>query len=131
MLLREAGERRQKSGVGPVGQEGDVDPRGRAVRCRCCGHPVTHTGERMEVNGQHEHVCVNPSGIPFHIGCFRAAPGCVPHGPAESYWSWFAGYRWQIALCGGCGTHLGWAFHGDAPFHGLVMARVVEDDGAS
>lgn len=102
----------------------------RALVCRACDHLVTHPSARMQVRGEHEHVCVNPSGIAFRIGCFRVAPGVVPHGPSYDYWSWFAGYRWQIVLCGGCRTHLGWAFHGEAglAFFGLVTPRLRERD---
>lgn len=87
------------------------------------------------MRGEHEHVCVNPHGIAFHIGCYASAPGCVPYGRTESFWSWFPGYRWQIALCAGCGRHLGWGFSadGEASFHGLVAQRIVEreeGDGA-
>jgi hypothetical protein len=82
----------------------------------------------MEVRGQHEHVCVNPSGIPFHIGCFRSAPGCQALGVPESYWSWFDGYGWQVATCGGCAHHLGWAFSGEGGgFYGLIVARLLEE----
>lgn len=31
-------------------------------------------------------------------------------GRPEGKDSWFAGYAWQIAYCGGCGLHLGWKF---------------------
>jgi len=102
---------------------------GRDLVCVACGEPITSDRARVDVGGQHRHVCVNPSGIPFDIECFRRAPGCVPHGPRETYWSWFEGYAWQIALCRGCRAHLGWSFHGDGGgFHGLITARIVERD---
>ena len=109
-----------------------TDPeRGPIIRCASCGHHVTRAGAKTAIRGQHEHVCVNPSGIPFHIGCFSAAPGCTDHGPEESYWSWFEGYRWQIALCTACRRHLGWAFRStDGGFHGLILARLREDPQA-
>jgi hypothetical protein len=35
-------------------------------------------------------------------------------------------------LCGGCRTHLGWAFRGKLPeFYGLILDRLVEAAGAT
>lgn len=101
---------------------------GRRLRCRACGRAITDTGARVEVAGAHEHVKKNPGGFVFQIGCFRAAPGAVPWGAPTAEHTWFAGYAWQIALCGGCGIHLGWAFQaaGDR-FHGLVADRLRLD----
>ena len=31
-------------------------------------------------------------------------------GTATVEFTWFAGYSWQIPLCGGCGNQLGWLF---------------------
>lgn len=99
--------------------------RGRAVICLACRARITTESARIEVGGQHRHVCVNPSGIPFDIACFATAPGCVPHGPPESHWSWFEGFEWRVALCGACRAHLGWSFHGDGAFHGLIAGRIA------
>ena len=102
---------------------------GRQVLCAACRGRITTTGARIEVNGEHQHVCVNPGGVVFDIGCFATAPGCLGHGPAESHWSWFEGYQWRIALCRGCRRHLGWSFErGDDAFHGLVLTRLVEEE---
>lgn len=42
-------------------------------------------------------------------------------------WTWFPGRAWRIALCRGCGVHLGWSFEKEAmpPFFGLVKDRLV------
>jgi hypothetical protein len=94
--------------------------------CVECRHRITPASARIEVNGQHRHVCVNPSGLAFDIACFATAPGAIPHGSLEAYWSWFEGYLWRVALCGGCGRHLGWSFEGSAgTFHGLVALRLA------
>jgi hypothetical protein len=104
---------------------------GRRIVCRTCGSTVTSTRARVEVAGAHEHTKRNPAGFVFRIGCFRDAPGCAPWGDACAEHTWFAGYSWRIALCRGCGVHLGWAFEGPGdPFHGLVLARIrVEEEG--
>lgn len=70
---------------------------------------------------------MNPSGLRFDVACFSIAPGCMPEGERSSVWTWFPGRAWQVALCKGCGSHVGWSFHADglAPFHGLVRDRIV------
>lgn len=70
---------------------------------------------------------MNPSGLRFDVACFSVAPGCMPEGERSAVWTWFPGRAWQVALCKGCGSHVGWSFHADglSPFHGLVRARIV------
>ena len=97
------------------------------LRCVACGARITPERARMEVNGAHEHTFMNPAGLRFVVACFSVAPGCVPEGERSTVWTWFPGRAWQIALCKGCGAHLGWSFHADqaAPFHGLVRDRIA------
>jgi hypothetical protein len=99
----------------------------RWLRCAACGGRITPARARLEVNGSHEHSFMNPSGLRFVVACYAVAPGCVPDGAPSTVWTWFPGRAWQIALCSGCGVHLGWSFHADdtAPFHGLVRDRIV------
>jgi hypothetical protein len=100
---------------------------GGLLLCARCAHPVTAGGWAREVAGRHDHSFVNPHGYLFRIGCFRLAPGCVPQGEELGEYTWFPGYRWQIAHCGGCDTHLGWGFAGsDDRFHGLVLECLVQ-----
>ncbi len=102
---------------------------GERLRCGFCGHPITAASTRMEVDGAHEHRRENPAGYVFRIGCFRAAPGCVGQGEATEHWSWFPGYAWQVALCRGCGGHLGWSFQMEGSrFHGLIVDRLVSGE---
>jgi hypothetical protein len=99
----------------------------RSLHCVQCGQRITPVEARISVRARHTHVFTNPHGITYRIGCFGEAPGVVRHGPPTRYWSWFPGYRWQIALCAGCGLHLGWSFvGGDELFHGLILNRLVE-----
>lgn len=112
---------------------GEDDPLGgRRLLCRLCGRAITGERARAEIAGAHEHRKENPAGLVFRIGCFRAAPGCAPHGVAVAEHTWFAGYTWQIALCGGCQAHLGWRFlareQADG-FYGLILDRLVEEAG--
>lgn len=103
--------------------------RPRHLACRACGRAVTSDDARIEVAGAHEHTRENPAGIVFRIGCFRAAPGALSLGPEVSEHTWFPGRTWQIALCRGCHTHLGWAFRSSHDrFHGLILDALREDD---
>ena len=108
--------RRREAGAGPA----------RHLYCARCRRAITATDERINVNGQHEHACVNPYGLRFHIGCFRAAPGCAAVGGATAEHTWFPGYAWRVAVCAGCNAHLGWTYQaaGDG-FYGLIMARLT------
>lgn len=105
--------------------DGDVEAE-RWVRCAACGEPLAPEKARIAVNGAHEHEFMNPASLRFVIGCFAAAPGCVPEGERSGVWTWFPGHAWQIALCKGCRSHVGWSFHaeGGAAFWGLVKDRL-------
>lgn len=101
-----------------------------AIVCGQCRHPVTRSQERIAVAGSHRHSFANPTGLVFEIGCFSQAPGCRHAGPASPEFSWFPGYRWRIALCGGCQVQLGWRF--ESPVHqgfsGLILERLLSAD---
>jgi hypothetical protein len=111
-----------------------VDERARSERvvaCESCEHSLARVDERIEVSGSHQHTCVNPAGYVFRIACFRRAPGCAGRGGFSEEHSWFAGHAWQIAVCGRCDLHLGWAFRGEeGGFHGLIATRIVERDAS-
>ena len=104
----------------------DTTPRDdEPLRCAACGHRITERGYRTERSGAHEHTFVNPAGYAFRIGCFVAAPGCVHVGAPSEAFSWFPGWRWQIAVCGRCRAHLGWIFRiAGEQFHGLIVAAL-------
>jgi hypothetical protein len=94
------------------------------LRCARCGQVITRERYRTAVNGQHAHTRINPYGFIFHFGCFAEAEGCLVRGPPTAENSWFAGYVWEFAHCAACHTHLGWAFHGDGSFFGLLLDRL-------
>lgn len=96
------------------------------VRCRQCGHPVTTIAQRKIIDNAHVHTFANPSGIIFEIACFGEAAGCGYAGSTSSEFTWFAGYRWRIAVCAGCLIHLGWRFAAADGhfFHGLITSRL-------
>ena len=94
-------------------------------RCGACGHPIARDADRTPLEGAASRAFVNPAGIEYVIAGFREASGCIETGEPSAYWSWFAGFSWQIALCGECGIHLGWRFRAAAAgFYGLVLDRL-------
>ncbi|MGQ0657143.1 MAG: cereblon family protein [Chromatiales bacterium] len=101
----------------------------RRLRCAACGQTVTDEAQRIAMRGSHLHRCTNPAGYTYGIGCFRNAPGCGHVGELTAAYTWFAGYRWQVALCGGCGEHLGWRYRdsGSEGFYGLITARLIPE----
>jgi len=98
----------------------------RVVRCARCDHTLARARDRVAVNGAHTHTFVNPSGEEFTIGCFSDAAGAVGYGAIETFFSWFSGHAWRVALCGACAAHVGWSFHGNGVFFGLIVDRVAD-----
>ena len=96
--------------------------------CTICSAPITTGKEAISVNGLHDHVFFNPSGIAFDVRCFQKAPGCLIQGNPTTDFSWFAGYSWQYAFCATCLSHLGWWFRSDDgdSFFGLIATRLIE-----
>lgn len=111
-------------------KEGQQEEPERAILCAACRHRLTSERQRISVGDSHEHRFFNPHGFLFHIGCFRAAPGCAVSGVPSMEFTWFPGYAWRFALCGGCGEHLGWRFESAdaATFFGLILNRLVVSD---
>lgn len=108
------------------------DPKEEAGResvlvCRQCGKHITDENQRVSIDGKHRHTFANPHGHVYDIGCFGSAVGCLGAGPASGEFTWFRGYSWQIVICAGCMTHLGWFFlsSGEHHFFGLIVDRLV------
>jgi hypothetical protein len=81
--------------------------------------------DRATVNGAHEHVFMNPSGIRYTVSCWSSAPGCLGVGERSGIWTWFPGFEWRIELCRACATHLGWSFHAASSFYALIKDQLV------
>ena len=127
LQVRDTGETSAHSIRRAQHKDTEAPPR-RRLYCLRCQALVTDSGARVERRGRHVHVFVNPEGLEFRIGCFARAPGCRSVGAATRQWTWFPGFAWQVAVCSGCGAHLGWRYSGaDADsFHGLILATLVE-----
>jgi hypothetical protein len=110
-------------------EDADDEAPERAYRCADCGHAICRRADRCERGGMHSHVFLNPHGFVFRIGCFESAGGCAVMGEAETQHSWFPGFAWRYALCGGCSAHLGWTFESaEERFFGLVLDRLIDDE---
>lgn len=125
---RESGDKPLKQVLKQTGQAEQRHTAGR-LYCAACKHPITGEDQRIAVRGTHEHSCTNPQEISFHIGCFRQAPGCISIGTATEEFTWFPGYAWRVALCNGCGRHLGWLFQqpGAGGFYGLILVQLARE----
>lgn len=111
-----------------VSEDAVDSSKGRKIRCCYCQHIVTYEDQRVSIAGSFTHDRVNPSGLHFHFECFQRAPGCSGVGTTTDEYTWFAGYRWQVAICAGCGEHLGWIFKGSNIFYGLISSRLLRDE---
>jgi hypothetical protein len=98
----------------------------RVLICARCSHEITTEEARVVRGGAHRHSRINPKGWVHEFGCFALAPGCRAEGEATTFFTWFPGYAWRLALCASCTTHLGWRFDGElGSFFGLLIDRVV------
>jgi len=96
------------------------------ILCKICGHEITASELSAVVNGSHEHSFVNPAGIPYRIGCFADAYGCVIHGIQTDAFTWFAGFCWRLCSCAHCFTQLGWHYQsGPGNFFGLILDKLT------
>lgn len=109
-------------------EELERDTSGVDYLCKFCRRKITTSSARIQVNGQHAHMCVNPYGLLFEVGCFSQASGCVVTGIPTTEFTWFPGFAWSIALCSGCLNHMGWHYTSEAAseFYGLILNNLVE-----
>ncbi len=99
-----------------------------AIYCAQCSHLLTRMRWAVDIGG-HERVFINPAGRVFRISCFKEAPGAHDEGTPTEEFTWFPGYAWNLALCRGCGVHLGWRFEGNdlpAVFFGLIKSALTQ-----
>ena len=97
--------------------------------CKVCTHIITSQSSRTSKNGHHTHIFSNPQGIVFEIGCFSNAQGCSNISKPTPEHTWFPGFRWSIAVCANCHTHLGWFYQSpDSSFYGLILDNLVDSD---
>jgi hypothetical protein len=127
--LRDAPERSEPGRPAPGLEklEAAQTKRQPVVLCASCRALVAASRERIEVNGCHSHVFVNPEGVIYRIRCFARAPGVARLGEESSHWTWFPGFLWQVCICRACFEQLGWRFRSaDATFYALIAERLLE-----
>lgn len=108
--------------------EQETDTGRNPILCRACGNEITDSEYSTIVDSRHEHSFVNPSGIPYRIGCFSDAYGCVIHGIPTYEFTWFAGFSWSYCSCADCFTQLGWHYQsGSRSFFGLILDNLMRN----
>jgi hypothetical protein len=110
-------------------QQKDDDAGESKILCKSCQHPITSHHHKIEINGNHQHICHNPADFVFEIGCFALANGCINHGVATLENTWFPGFAWRYAICANCHTHLGWFYQSNHDnFYGLILNQLIEKE---
>ncbi len=105
-----------------IEKESLIDER---ILCKQCMAYVANKDDIITVEGSTSHYKRNPAGIFFSIICLSSALGCRILGDYTSEYSWFSGYKWSIAICSDCASHLGWHFIGKGSFYGLIANRII------
>ncbi len=106
--------------------DGDAEER-RVLRCRACGTEVADEADAGAIDdGPTRRTFFNPAGVVFDVLLLCAAKNLTVLGLPSTEFTWFPGHPWQIALCGGCGRQLGWAWSGGA-FYGLLWPELTRD----
>jgi hypothetical protein len=99
------------------------------IYCATCSSVIGRIADKIAINGSHDHVCTNPHGIRFHLGCWSEALGCTISGQRMAADTWFPGFRWRLASCAECHVHIGWYFDRDETnwFYGLILDRIQQE----
>jgi hypothetical protein len=102
--------------------------------CRNCGIWIAPVSAILP-EGEMPLVFANPHGMVFELLLLKRAQALRLIGSATEEFTWFQGYAWRVALCAGCGIHLGWCFEAvqgasPAQFFGLLRRELVERDAS-
>jgi hypothetical protein len=94
--------------------------------CIICNKKITSDKDRFEFNNQSEFQFINPNGYSFDIITFFVAEGCRELGEPTMEFTWFPGHSWSFSFCSRCSSHLGWKYHGEYSFYGLIKSRLIK-----
>ena len=115
----------------PGGQNRPSEAEDRRVLCCArCNLEVADTSAIFSAGpGGPVQAFANPSGFVWEILTVREARNLAAIGPSTRFFSWFQGYSWRVALCTGCGSHLGWLWEAEseiepASFWGLIRTGI-------
>jgi len=117
----------------PADQDVD-DDRGPVLVCRSCGTRIARRAWIAAIDdASAERVFFNPAGVMMEVLTLRRATNVREAGVPTEEFSWFPGYAWRFAHCGGCERQLGWRFAGvgaqvPATFWGLLQRELVEEE---
>lgn len=104
-------------------EESCIDER---ILCRYCREEITEPGYKISIKDSDFHLFRNPMGIYFRVICFSMAPGCIIITDYTDEHTWFSGYKWAVALCFKCRSHVGWHYlSADSAFYGLIADRLT------
>ena len=112
-----------------------LGPRGfrSALECRRCGRdmvaaktpPLDVTALKGSLLGieartaaaPRQQLLRNPGGTDFKLSAWRGSVegSTIAAGEVDTSASWFEGFGWQVLLCGGCRSHVGWLFSAPPP----------------
>ena len=96
--------------------------------CKFCKTKITSARYKIKINGKFKHVCANPHGLIFEVGCFSDGKNFIPTGEPTKEFTWFPGYAWQIVVCATCLNHLGWLYtSSESSFLGLILTNLIEE----
>lgn len=104
-------------------EETGIDKR---ILCRNCHQYIAERDDEIRINDSDFHLFKNPAGIYFRVVCLKEARGCTVISDYTDEYTWFKGFRWAIALCRSCHSHLGWHYVSeDSAFFGLIADRLI------
>jgi hypothetical protein len=107
----------------------------KSYRCSECNSVITYADRIIAVSGSKRHSFTNPAGVFCDFFTFSSCPGAFALGDPIVEHSWFPGYGWSLALCLGCGNHLGWLYkevstRQEVPeFWGILVTQVLPLQG--
>ena len=75
---------------------------------------------------------LNQHGFLHEVVTVRWVQNLAPAGPPTTEFTWYPGYAWEVACCGRCRAHVGWAFgavsnHRPARFWALRRDGIIEE----
>jgi hypothetical protein len=111
--------------------------RGDTLHCAGCGALIARADDICRVMDRPPRKTYeNPHGLLCPILTLARAEGLELDAHTSTMNTWFEGYAWRPAACGGCGLFLGWAFEavageaGPAEFCGLLEERLISRPAA-
>uniref|UniRef100_A0A803LBJ5 Protein cereblon n=1 Tax=Chenopodium quinoa TaxID=63459 RepID=A0A803LBJ5_CHEQI len=104
------------------------------VRCKNCQTVIARRSDMLVMSNEGPlGAYVNPNGFVHEIMTLYKANGLALIGRPREEYSWFPGYKWTIANCATCESHMGWLFTATnkklkpKTFWGVRSSQVADD----